>query len=341
MSKTKVSTKKSDNVLLDLVENIKEDNIISSKKGNTSKCCAAVKHTTKEKSLEDLNNGFDVFLIKKETTGKNDVYSSFLQCSKCPNQEGNTLCHIHSKMNPENLIKMEELNNNPTIVKASKDHIYYGDKGIRGAKGNKKNNLRDIKQPCSTKNINFILDSDNTSMIESLESFGEKLVIRYINESKKKESTKSNIIEKSNNDFLEFLQKKNVENNSNVVEDSDNDSNELVESDNENNLLQSSHQETIGENTDDSEEEGVECIEINTINGTTFYLDEASNEVYKIVEDENILIGQLKEISQKYSQINHKDKHYSIFCEETKGGKTYLKCYLTDKKFDLKLKPLK
>lgn len=340
MSKSKVSSKKPDNVLLDLVENIKEDNIISSKKGNTSKCCAAVKHTTKEKSLEDLNNGFDVFLINKETTGKNTVYSSFLQCSKCPNQEGNTLCHIHSKMKSENLIKMEELNNNPTVVKATKDHIYYGDKGIRGAKGNKKNNSRDIKQPCSTKNINFILDSGNTSMIESLESFGEKLVIRYINESKKKASVKSDIIEKSNNELLEFLQTKNEENNSNVEDsDNENNSNELVESDNENDLLQSSHQETIDENSDD--EEAVECVEIKTINGTIFYLDEASNEVYKIVEDENILIGQLKEISQKYSQINHKDKHYSIFCEETKGGKTYLKCYLTDKKFDLKLKPLK
>ena len=82
-------------------------------------------------------------------------------------------------------------------------------------------------------------------------------------------------------------------------------------------------------------------MEITTINGTTFYLDESSSEVYKIVEDQNILVGKLKEITEKYFQINHKDKKYSIFCEETKGGKTYLKCYLTGKKFDLSLKPLK
>jgi hypothetical protein len=43
-----LSINKSDNVLLDLVETIKDDNIISAKKGITAKCCASVKHTTKE-----------------------------------------------------------------------------------------------------------------------------------------------------------------------------------------------------------------------------------------------------------------------------------------------------
>lgn len=343
MSKSKALSKKSDNksdnVLLDLVETIKDDNIISTKKGITAKCCAAVKHTTKENSLNDLNNGLAVYLTKKDTTGKNDIFASYVQCSKCPNQEGNTLCHIHSKMNSEKLIKMEDLIK--TSFKASIEHEYYHDKGIRGAKGNKKISLRDNIQPYSTKNINYILDSDNSTIIENLEAYAEKLVIKYIT-NPKKESFKSNIIEKSNNELLEFLQKKNEENNSN----------ELVESDSENNLLQSSHQENIDENEEDfhrnnveedqdEEEEGVECVEITTINGTTFYLDESSSEVYKIVEDQNILVGKLKEITEKYFQINHKDKKYSIFCEETKGGKTYLKCYLTGKKFDLSLKPLK
>jgi len=331
-----LSSNKSDNVLLDLVETIKDDNIISTKKGITAKCCASVKHTTKENSLNDLNNGLAVYLTKKDTTGKNDIFASYVQCSKCPNQEGNTLCHIHSKMNPEKLIKMENLIK--TSFKASIEHEYYGDMGIRGAKGNKKNSLRDIKQPYSTKNINYILDSDNIINIKKLEKYAGKLVIEDITESKK-ESFKSNIVEKSNNELLEFLEKKNEENNSNELEESDI---ELVESDNENNLLESSHQETIDENEDnDDEEEGVECVEITTINGTTFYLDESSSEVYKIVEDQNILVGKLKEITEKYFQINHKDKKYSIFCEETKGGKTYLKCYLTGKKFDLSQKPLK
>ena len=335
MSKSKELSKKPDNVLLDLVETIKDDNIISTKKGITAKCCAAVKHTTKENSLNDLNNGLAVYLTKKDTTGKNDIFASYVQCSKCPNQEGNTLCHIHSKMNPEKLIKMEDLIK--TSFKASIEHEYYHDKGVRGAKGNKKISLRDNIQPYSTKNINYILDSDNSNIIENLEAYAEKLVIKYIT-NPKKTSSKSNILEKSNNELLEFLEKKNEEKNSN----------ELEESDSENNLLQSSHQENIDENEeedeeeeDDEEEEGVECVEITTINGTTFYLDESSSEVYKIVEDQNILVGILKEITEKYFQINHKDKKYSIFCEETKGGKTYLKCYLTGKKFDLSLKPLK
>ena len=331
MSKSKALSKKPDNVLLDLVETIKDDNIISTKKGITAKCCAAVKHTTKENSLNDLNNGLAVYLTKKDTTGKNDIFASYVQCSKCPNQEGNTLCHIHSKMNSEKLIKMEDLIK--TSFKASIEHEYYHDKGIRGAKGNKKISLRDNIQPYSTKNINYILDSDNSNIIENLEAYAEKLVIKYIT-NPKKTSSKSNIIEKSNNELLEFLEKKNEEKNSN----------ELEESDSENNLLEHSHQENIDENEEeeeDDEEEGVECVEITTINGTTFYLDESSSEVYKIVEDQNILVGKLKEITEKYFQINHKDKKYSIFCEETKAGKTYLKCYLTGKKFDLSLKPLK
>ena len=339
MSKSKAikSGKDGDvNVLLDVVEHIKDDNIISNKKGNMSKCCAAVKHTTKENSLNDLNKGLTVYLSKKETTGKNDIFSSYVQCSKCPTQEGNTMCHIHTKTNPNKLIQMENLIK--IAFKASIDHEYYGDMGIRGAKGNKKNSLRDIKQNCSTRNIDYILASNNNIIIENLESYAEKLVIKYITKTKKV-SAKSNVIENTN-ELLEFLEKKNEETNSNELVESDN---ELVESDNENNLLHSSHQENIDENEedDDDDDEGIECVEITTINGTMFYLDELSNKVYKIVEDENILVGELKEVNEKYSQINHKDKKYSIFCEETKGGKPYLKCYLTNKKFDINLKPLK
>ena len=319
------------NVLLDVVTHIKDDNIISNKKGNTSKCCAAVKHTTKEKSLIDLNNGLTVYLTKKDTTGKNDIFSSYVQCSKCPTQEGNTMCHIHTKTNPDKLIKMEDLIK--SAFKADLEHEYYGDMGIRGAKGNKKNNLRDNKQPYSTKNISYILDSGNNIMIENLEQYAEQLVIKYV----KSKASKLAKVEKTN-ELLDFFENKNSVNE--TESDVENDSNELVESDNENNLLHSSHQENIDENTDD-DEEGVECVEIETINGTKFYLDESTKEVYKIVEDQNILVGKLKEVNEKYSQINHKDKKFSIFCEETKGGKTYLKCYLTNKKFDINLKPLK
>ena len=101
----------------------KYDNIISTKKGIMDKCCVAVKHTTKENSLNDLNNGLCVYLTKKDTTGENDIFASYVQCSKYPNQEGNTLCHLHLNMNPEKLIKMEDLIK--ISVKASIDHKYY------------------------------------------------------------------------------------------------------------------------------------------------------------------------------------------------------------------------
>ena len=173
------------------------------------------------------------------------------------------------------------------------------------------------------------------------------------------------VIEHSNDELLDFLQnndsKNELDKSNNLKNDSKNDSkNELknndsnndsknesfeIESDDEslsdnNNLLQSSHQNNVDE-IQNVEEDEIECVEISTINGSSFFLDTSSFDVYKIVEDDNILVGKLKEISEKYSQINYNGKKYSIFCQETSGGKTYLKCYITNKKFDLNLKVLK
>lgn len=341
-----------DNVLLDIVENIIDDNILS-KKTIRYNCCAAVKHTTKENSLNDLNNDLCVFLTRKNTSGKNPIYSSYVQCSKSPSQNSafpqngeNLFCHIHAKTNPEKIIKMEDLIKD--AFKATVTHEYYGDMGIRGAKGNKKPALlRDTKQPISTQNINNILESGNDILIKNLEQFAQQLIVKSIKSNKVKLPT---IVDNSNNELLDFLQEKlkPIQKNeiANVQEwESENESVD-------NNLLQISHQKTIdevntesntesNENSDDDDEDNIECIEISSINGSLFLVDEKSMDVYKIIEDEHILIGKLKEISEKYSQINHNNKKYSVFCEETNGGKSYLKCYLTNKKFDLNLKPLK
>jgi hypothetical protein len=228
------------------------------------------------------------------------------------------MCHIHDKTNSNKLIKMDDLIKNS--IKAERDHEYYGDMGIRGAKGKKNNNIRDIKNPLSTQNINYILDSENNTLIENLEQFAGQLVIRDV----KSKASKSDSMKKSNDELLKFLEKKN-----NI---------EVSDSDTENNLLKSSHQEIIDENSD---EEGVECVEIKTIKGTTFYLDESSNEVYETIKDENILIGKLKEVNKEYCQIKHKNKKYSIFSEIIYNDKKCLECYLTNDKFDLNLKPLK
>jgi len=345
MSKTiKVTTDtkpkpSNENVLLDVVENIIVDNN-ASKKTIKEKCCAAVKHTTKENSLNDLNKGYCVYLTEKSTSGKNTIYSSYVQCSKSPIQNtGETqknedlFCHIHAKTNPDKIIKMVDLVKNS--FKATLNHEYYGDMGIRGAKGNKKS-IRDTKESVSTKNITYILESGNQSLMKNLEQYAEQLVIKLI---KSKQSKAPVITEHSNDELLDFLQNNDSKNN-----DSKNESFE-IESDNEsssidNNLLQLSHQNNVDE-MENEEEDEIECVEISTINGTIFFLDTSSFDVYKIVEDDNILVGKLKEISEKYSQINYNGKKYSIFCQETSGGKTYLKCYITNKKFDLNLKPLK
>ena len=371
MSKTiKVTTDtkakpSNENVLLDVVENIIVDNN-ASKKTIKEKCCAAVKHTTKENSLNDLNKGYCVYLTEKSTSGKNTIYSSYVQCSKSPVQTtGETqknedlFCHIHAKTNPDKIIKMVDLVKNS--FKATLNHEYYGDMGVRGAKGNKKS-IRDTKESVSTKNISYILESGNQTLMKNLEQYAEQLVIKLI---KSKQSKMPVVIEHSNDELLDFLQnndsKNELDKSNNLKNDSKNDSkNELknndsnndsknesfeIESDDEslsdnNNLLQSSHQNNVDE-IQNVEEDEIECVEISTINGSSFFLDTSSFDVYKIVEDDNILVGKLKEISEKYSQINYNGKKYSIFCQETSGGKTYLKCYITNKKFDLNLKVLK
>ena len=208
--------------------------------------------------------------------------------------------------------------------------------GIRGAKGNKKS-IRDTKESVSTKNITYILESGNQTLMKNLEQYAEQLVIKLI---KSKQSKAPVITEHSNDELLDFLQ-----NNDSKKDDSKNESFE-IESDDEssssdnNNLLQSSHQNNVDE-IQNVEEDEIECVEISTINGSSFFLDTSSFDVYKIVEDDSILVGKLKEINEKYSQINYIGKKYSIFCQETSGGKSYLKCYITNKKFDLNLKVLK
>lgn len=351
MSKTiKVTTDtkakpNNENVLLDVVENIIVDNN-ASKKTIKEKCCAAVKHTTKENSLNDLNKGYCVYLTEKNTSGKNTIYSSYVQCSKSPVQtNGETqknedlFCHIHAKTNPDKIIKMVDLVKNS--FKATLNHEYYGDMGVRGAKGNKKS-IRDTKESVSTKNITYILESGNQTLMKNLEQYAEQLVIKLI---KSKQSKIPVITENSNDELLEFLQNNNSKNDDAKNNDSKNESFEIESDDeslpdNNNNLLQSSHQNNVDE-IQNVEEDEIECVEISTINGTSFFLDTSSFDVYKIVEDDNILVGKLKEISEKYSQINYNGKKYSIFCQETSGGKTYLKCYITNKKFDLNLKVLK
>lgn len=71
-------------------------------------CCYSVKHTLKEQSFNDLINGYDIYLLKKRF-GKNIIFSSYTQCKKHCIGEGNNICHLHSKMNHKNLIKMEDL----------------------------------------------------------------------------------------------------------------------------------------------------------------------------------------------------------------------------------------
>lgn len=341
MSKTiKVNNEK--NVLLDVVENIIVDNNNSSKKNIKDKCCAAVNHKTKQNSLDDLNRGCCVYLTEKNTTGKNTIYSSYVQCNK-NKQDDNLFCHIHANTKPSNLIIMNDLIKYAIQAKknheyySKKDQEYYDDKEIRGTKGKKKL-IRDMKELVSTKNITYILESDNNSLMKNLEQYAEQLVIKLI---KSKQSKTPVITEHSNDELLEFLHNKNNElKNDSVKNDSFEVESEDESSSVDNNLLESSHQNIVEMNNVEEEDE-IECVEISTINGTIFFLDTSSFDVYKIIEDENILVGKLKEISEKYSQINYNGKKYSIFCQETSGGKTYLKCYITNKKFDSNLKLLK
>jgi hypothetical protein len=148
------------------------------KKGISVQCCAAVKHSTKEKSFTDLTRGTPVYLRKNLTHGKINVYTSYAQCSKSPTKEGCTMCHIHSEMDVSKLVRMDELGD---AERATPHHEYYGDMGVRGAKSTKKDPIKAfpaIPEPTfslplfitkvmssGNKQLNQILPNDNRNSL--------------------------------------------------------------------------------------------------------------------------------------------------------------------------------
>jgi len=305
------------------------------KKGTSLQCCAAVSHQTKAKSYSDLIRGTPVYIRKKLTNGKVNIYESYSQCSKSPTKEGCTMCHIHSKMGPDKIVRMEDL---ADAERATSIHEYYGDMGVRGAKSTKKDPVKISTEVIQTNLslptfISKIISSGNKHLINQLEEHAEKLICHLMMNVSPSQPTLTKPVINS----VPVLKT--------VVEDEHEEDNvkiDLTEEDNvEIDLTETSNQEEENnENNNNEEDDALDCVEISTITGREFYLDEKSKDVYENINDEFVQVGILREVNERYSQINYKSKKYTVIRNNNNSNGVYT-CYITNNKFDEKMNIMK
>ena len=292
-------------------------------KGTSDRCCAAVKYATKRDSYDALTN-IDtkstnktvVYIVQRETHGKENIYESYSQCCKTPTS-GCTMCHIHAKVKPGNLVKMTDL---VGAVKATADHEYYKDMGVRGAKSIKKTTSGKSGSVSENSNnlsfppfITAIFTNGDKNLISALESYAQQLIFKP----------------QTGNSFVPsapiaptFVAP--VSPISSIVQSVDEiNLNETVEP-----IVQ---------------EEEVGCTEIQSITGTNYYWDENSGDVYDCVLNndgdlEHVEIGKLIEVNDADAFIIHEDKKYTVLRPDTTCGQFI--CHFSKKKFDDKFQPL-
>jgi len=343
-----------------IVNSIKIDNIIPKKgiKNSNNICIAAKRHSTKESSLDDLKNGRTVVLIKESSDGRIPTYSSYTLCSRSPTKCNNTLCYSHDKTIKENLKIFKELKDLENTIIPTVNHEYYKNKGERGAKkknSNLKNNLVKNSNDSSIENINKILSCSDKKLITILEDCARKINNEFdLNKSSLSSSSVTvnkvdtninvNVNDDSDSEEVNFTNNDSEDisniiikhNNDNMKQDLDQDLDQ--DEIDEDEIDEDEIDEDDGVDEDDGiDEDGLDAEEIQTINGRKFYVDE-NLIVYEPIEDSFNVVGNLIIIDKKYKQIEYNNKDYSIFTKEIKNGKTFFKCFLTDKKFDTDMK---
>jgi hypothetical protein len=329
-------SKMENEVIIQLLNNINEKNLDISKTDNKQKkkdinekncCIAAVKYATIGNAYKDRIQNIDVYLVKDENNGviKTNAYT---RCSKTT-QEGNTLCHLHSRMDKlnHNGLKIFEKdilpkeNNDKSRWLANINDDFFENMGKRGAK--KKNGDNNYLFNDENHPILLILNHKNAKLSTQLTIFATQLL-------------KNNNYVKNDIPILKENSKKNISNN---------DINNLISSISlidlkENNEEDDEEDEDDEEEDEDDEElEEKSCIEILTINNKNLYLDPIDNSIYEPEGDDNgCPIGILTEISKDHHQIIYQNKFYTVLKESShkKYDKIY-SCVITDSLFDKNL----
>jgi len=340
-------SKMENEVIIQLLNNINEKNLDVSKTDNKQKkkdinekncCIAAVKYATIGNAYKDRIQNVDVYLVKDENNGviKTNAYT---RCSKTT-QEGNTLCHLHSRMDKLNhdglkIFEKDILpkeNNDKSRWLANINDDFFENMGKRGAK--KKNGDNNYLFNDENHPILLILNHKNAKLSTQLTIFATQLLKNnnYVPTDIPilKENSKKNIETNDMKNLISSISSFNLkENIKKFDEEEDEEEDEEDDEDDE-------------DNEDDDEEEDLEeksCIEIFTINNKNLYLDPIDNFIYEPEGDDNgCPIGILTEISKDHHQIIYQNKFYTVLKESShkKYDKIY-SCVITDSLFDKEL----
>jgi hypothetical protein len=314
------------------------------------KCCiAGVPYNTMGNAYKGIKDGVDVYCIS--VNGKITAYS---RCSKS-SQEGNDLCHLHLRTEPQKLklferdiLPKEENDKTRWLAKDTDD--FFENMGKRGAKKkhtDKNFVFNDVSNP-----ILLVLNHKNPKLLNLLSVYASQLLkgnyensySDLMNSSLQKESSlgKDKLSEKESSKKRNKSPKKDVSKLNELISSirtNDESSFETVVSDEEEDDDVPTKSMNFSDNEEDSEE-GVSCIEIKTTKGKLLWYNEETGAVYEPEGDDGgEEIGVLKEISEKYHTIKFNDKLYTVLKEITvkKQGKIYY-CALTNKLFNKKLK---
>ena len=315
----------------DIINNLKSDNSKFKKENNDTivvsekiLCPAAVKLNTIGSAYKNILDGIDVYLVKEEINGVIKK-SSYSRCSKILKNNDKEFCHIHCKMLNENNDKLKIFekdilpsnSKDKTRILASINDDYFSNMGKRGAKKKNSENIYYFEKHDNP--IKLILEHKNVKLRTILTAYAMQLL--------------------KNNSYVEPLICESIKNNSyqnnikdDIISELDNDENEESES---NYTIDSSSESN--EESFDSDEESLECIEIYTTKNKLYYLNSIDNlTVYeKFSEDGGEDIGKLHEISEDYHTIFYENKFYTVIKEITvpKCGKINC-CVITDSLFD-------
>jgi len=296
-SSTKTLEKTPNAELLKLAEKIalKMNNDKKSKNSSTN-CSAAVQIQTKGKVNEGIESGKPVFRLEKE-----NKYVYYTQCSRKA-QESKKLCFKHNQTlenNPKNLNYFKDINENEKSYKMTKTDLL----DVK-----KRSNTKVTTKKNSDPIINITLNKNLRDRIENIlkEIDGDNTSSKDVSDAESESEAEEAIPEE--------------------IEEPEVNEEAKAESETEEPEIEESE-------ADDSDDEAT-TIEIETKDGRVLYLEQDSNTVYELdEEDEGVEIGKLMPINDKSAPIYHKDiEKYCIVGKTIIDNNTkYIRCTLTNK----------
>lgn len=174
-------------------------------------------------------------------------------------------------------------------------------------------------------------------------------LISSVDNKKTNNITKSNNIKKNStekDDSSDDAQSEDDDSDENISddpisEDSSVNSSKITSNNVQNKEENSDHEDDENNYDSSDDEDGVSCIQINTIKGKQLWLNEETKMIYEPEDDDETEakpMGELAEVPEEFHTIYHNSKYYTVINKINNKGKLVYYCSLTDRLFNKKFK---